>query len=102
MQDSSGHQRKHSTIAVATRGGGVEQLIHIVLVRFNGVDVLVIGVVGVHHHVQLTSLNASNLSLVQCDNKRSQQAVNVKPLLSFWSVRPENMLTWRETEPSVT
>lgn len=77
MQDSYGHQRKHSTIAVATRGGDVEQLVHIVVVRFNGVDVLIIGVVGVHHHMQLTALNVSNLSLVQCDRANAQSSQQI-------------------------
>lgn len=45
----------HSTITLVGRGREVEQLIHGVIIGLNGVDVLVVGVVRVHHHTQLTA-----------------------------------------------
>lgn len=46
---------KHVTITLVGRGREVEQLLHGVVIRLNGVDVLVVRVVGVHYHTQLTA-----------------------------------------------
>lgn len=47
---------KHITITLVGRGIKVQQLIHGVSIRLDGVDVLVVRVVGVHHHTQLAAL----------------------------------------------
>lgn len=55
----------HSTITLVGRGREVEQLIHGVIVGLNGVDVLVVGVVRVHHHTQLAAWEKSNATQVR-------------------------------------
>lgn len=55
LHDSIGHRMKHSTIALIGRGSEVEQLVQRVVVGLDGVDVLVVRVIGVHHHPQLTA-----------------------------------------------
>lgn len=47
---------KHITITLVGRGIEVQQLVHGVPVGLDGVDVLVVRVVGVHHHTQLAAL----------------------------------------------
>lgn len=56
---------KHSTVTLVGGGNEVEQLVQGVAVRLDGIDVLVVGVVGVHHHVQLTALGKSNATQVR-------------------------------------
>lgn len=56
---------KHSTITLVGRGSEVEQLVQGVAVRLDGVDVLVVWVVGVHHHMQLAALEKSNATQVR-------------------------------------
>lgn len=47
---------KHITITLVGRGIEVQQLVHGVSIRLDGVDVLIVRVVGVHHHTQLAAL----------------------------------------------
>lgn len=56
---------KRSTITLVGRGSEVEQLVQGVAVRLDGVDVLVVRVIGVHHHMQLTALEKSNATQVR-------------------------------------
>lgn len=53
--DSIRQGMKHSTIALVGSGSEVKQLIQGVIVGLDGVDVLVVRVVGVHHHTQLSA-----------------------------------------------
>lgn len=65
VHDSAGNSMKHCTITLVGRGSDVQQLVQRVAVRLDGVDVLVVRVVGVHHHTQLTAFEKSNATQVR-------------------------------------
>lgn len=65
VHGSSWHSLKHSTVTLVGGGSEVEQLVQGVAIRLDGIDVLVVRVVGVHHHVQLTALGKSNATQVR-------------------------------------
>lgn len=62
---NSGYSKNHSTVTLIGRGSKVEELVYVVAVRLDGVDVLVVRVVGVHHHMHLTALDKSNTAWVR-------------------------------------
>lgn len=55
LHNSIGLCVKHSTITLVGRRSEVEELVRRVIVGLDGVDVLIVGVIGVHHHTQLTA-----------------------------------------------
>lgn len=61
----SGYSKNHSTVTLIGRGSKVEELVYVVAVRLDGVDVLVVRVIGVHYHMQLTALDKSNTAWVR-------------------------------------
>jgi len=88
LHGSIRHGMKHSTVAKVGRGSEVEQLVQgVVVVGLDGVDVLVVGVVGVHHHMQLTAWEKCNTTQVRDPSPASDDlhaSDRWKPFGPYW------------------
>lgn len=92
VHDSIGHSMKHYTITLVGRGSEVEEFVHRVAIRLDGVDVLVVWVVGVHHHTQLTALEKSIVTQVR---KASFVGICSEIWHAYWRI----YLVWHKWSP---